>query len=63
MILRIDTTEPPRFAPIHKSVACSLCGESVMETRGRVRDGKPVCIACAGDRYFYMDGFGIGYRV
>ncbi|MDD3776260.1 MAG: FmdE family protein [Actinomycetota bacterium] len=54
--------EPPRFAPIHKSVICSQCGESVMETRARLKEGQPYCLACAADRFFYMDGYGIGCR-
>jgi len=40
--------EFPALARIHKSVECSECGEPVMETRARVKDGKPVCIPCAG---------------
>lgn len=37
---------PPR-ARIFNSVQCALCGESVMEPRARVQDGKPVCIPCS----------------
>ncbi|MBN2247411.1 MAG: TraR/DksA C4-type zinc finger protein [Coriobacteriia bacterium] len=29
------------------SIACSICGEAVMEPRARVRDGEPCCIPCA----------------
>jgi formylmethanofuran dehydrogenase subunit E len=42
--VRIDEPEPAR---VMKSVACSLCGEGVMETRTRVINGKPACIPCA----------------
>jgi len=38
-------TLPPRAARL-PSVTCYRCGESVMETRARVRDGKTVCIPC-----------------
>jgi formylmethanofuran dehydrogenase subunit E len=37
----------PAEAEIHKSVPCSICGESVMSTRLREVDGKPACIPCA----------------
>jgi len=37
----------PEPARIMNSVPCSLCGESVMETRTRNVDGKPACIPCA----------------
>ena len=49
----------PEYAPIFNSVRCSVCGEKVMETRARVKDGKPVCISCAGDAYYVLDGKGI----
>jgi len=51
----------PEYAPIFNSVRCSLCGEKVMETRARIKDGKPVCISCAGDAYYILDGNGISY--
>ena len=40
----IDEPEP---AHIHRSIACALCGESVMETRLSQVDGKAVCIPCS----------------
>ena len=43
---RVDIDEPEP-ARIMKSVACSVCGESVMETRLRRVDGRPACIPCA----------------
>ncbi len=49
--------EVPPFAPIFASVRCSVCGENVMETR--VRDGKPICLECAGAEYYVLDGAGI----
>ena len=53
---------PPEFAPIFKSVTCSVCGENVMESRARIRQEKPICIACSGEWHFYMDGYGINYK-
>jgi formylmethanofuran dehydrogenase subunit E len=36
----------PEAAKIRASVRCALCGEKFMESRGRVKNGKIVCIAC-----------------
>jgi formylmethanofuran dehydrogenase subunit E len=47
----IQDVEPkiPEPAKISRSVPCSTCGEMVAEHRARVRDGKFVCIPCAGE--------------
>ena len=58
-IIERKTITLPKYAPIFASVKCSLCGENVMETRVRMRDGKPVCIPCAGDEHYAMKGDGI----
>jgi len=42
--VKLDLPEQARIFP---SVQCSLCGESVMEPRARVKDGQIVCRACA----------------
>lgn len=50
-LLKIDIVDmelPPK-ARIFKSVKCAECGENVMEARARVKDGKIVCIPCAGE--------------
>lgn len=39
--------EVPGKARIFKSVTCEFCGESVMEPRARIRDGKYACIPCS----------------
>jgi formylmethanofuran dehydrogenase subunit E len=44
-IREVVCTPPPRAKRL-PSVTCYRCGESVMETRARVRDGKTVCIPC-----------------
>ena len=49
----------PKYAPIFASVRCSICGENVMETRVRMRAGKPVCISCAHDEHYAMYGSGL----
>lgn len=51
--------EVPTYAPILASVTCAVCGERVMETRARVRDGHPVCIPCASAPHYRLDGAGI----
>ncbi len=51
--------ELPAYAPIHDSAICSVCGESVMETKARLREGEPVCIACAGAERYVLDGSGM----
>ncbi len=40
------TASPPQEARIRGSVRCELCGEKLMESRGRVKRGKIVCIPC-----------------
>lgn len=45
-IRMVDMDLPPK-ARIHKSIRCSSCGETVMETRTRDIDGKLLCIPCA----------------
>lgn len=55
-ILRADESEimtitplmslPPEEAKIRGSARCALCGEKFMESRGRVKNGKIVCIPC-----------------
>jgi formylmethanofuran dehydrogenase subunit E len=52
----------PPYAPIHDSAICAVCGESVMETKARLRDDEPVCIACAGGERYVLDGSGISVQ-
>jgi formylmethanofuran dehydrogenase subunit E len=52
----------PEYAPIHGSVHCQVCGESVMETKARFQDGEPICLACAGRQHYQLDGAGISVR-
>ncbi len=40
------TTPPPQEARIRGSMRCAFCGEKFMESRGRVKNGKIVCMTC-----------------
>ena len=51
--------EVPTYAPIFASARCALCGETIMESRARLKDGQPVCITCASAAYYQLDGSGI----
>ena len=42
-------TDIPEKARIFRSVPCESCGEMVAEHRARLKDGKVVCISCAGE--------------
>jgi formylmethanofuran dehydrogenase subunit E len=54
--------ELPAYAPIHDSAICSVCGESVMETKARLRDGEAICMACAGIEHYVLDGSGMSIQ-
>jgi formylmethanofuran dehydrogenase subunit E len=41
------TVEVPEQARIFRSVRCSICGETLSESRARVREGRIVCIPCS----------------
>ena len=49
----------PPYAPIHDSAICAVCGESVMETKARLREGEPICLGCAGAEHYVLDGSGM----
>jgi formylmethanofuran dehydrogenase subunit E len=44
-ITRVESL-PPHEARIRGSVGCAMCGEKLMESRGRVKNGTIVCIPC-----------------
>lgn len=47
--IREVAPEAPEKARIFASYTCAVCGEQVAESRARVKDGKIVCIPCAGN--------------
>ncbi len=51
--------EFPEYAPIFDSATCSVCGEEFMETRGALRKGQPVCLACAKADCYAVLGRGV----
>ena len=53
------TIELPSYARIFADVQCSICGESIMEPRARIKDGKPGCIPCSNQEYYQLAGDGI----
>jgi formylmethanofuran dehydrogenase subunit E len=46
MVITEVMIEPPQEARIRGSIRCDLCGEKFMESRGRTKNGKIVCIPC-----------------
>jgi len=44
--IELVTSAPPSQAKIRASVRCALCGERFMESKGRVKGGRIVCIPC-----------------
>ena len=40
------TSPPPEEAKIRESMRCAACGEKFMESRGRGKNGKIVCMPC-----------------
>jgi formylmethanofuran dehydrogenase subunit E len=49
----------PEYARIYPSVICQGCGEAVMEPKARLKDGRPICLACAGAEFGLLTGQGI----
>jgi formylmethanofuran dehydrogenase subunit E len=53
------TVDVPAYAGIFGSVTCADCGESTMEPRARIKDGKQVCLACSGQAFYQLTGNGM----
>jgi formylmethanofuran dehydrogenase subunit E len=54
------TVEIPPLAPIHESVICQKCGESVISTRSVKIEGQTLCLDCAHEKTGTLSGHGIG---
>lgn len=61
--LERGATQVPPYAPIFASGTCSKCGEDVMESRLRIKDGQPTCIDCAQVEQYVLDGSGMSIRI
>jgi formylmethanofuran dehydrogenase subunit E len=57
--IKMVNIDVPSYARIFASVNCSVCGESIMEPRARVKDGKPVCLGCSEHDYYQLTGDGL----
>ncbi len=49
----------PSYAPSYESIVCEKCGEAVMRTRIINKNGKNLCIPCAGKTGMMLSGDGI----
>ncbi len=49
----------PDYAPIHDSVICSSCKESVMKSRIKKINNNDLCLSCLDAPYNLLDGSGI----
>lgn len=47
---KVELTLPGK-ARIYASILCEECGEAAMEPRIRIKNGKKVCLPCAGEEY------------
>jgi formylmethanofuran dehydrogenase subunit E len=52
----------PEYAPMFASVRCSICGESVMQSRAVAENGGYFCVPCYNRGYYQMDGAGITFE-
>jgi formylmethanofuran dehydrogenase subunit E len=50
--VQIDLNPSDMPGPPCETVFCSACGENVSDSRHVMRDGKPLCRACAGEAYY-----------
>ena len=51
----------PDYAPIHESVICASCDESVMKSRSTQVNNKYYCFSCNNDSHGILDGHGIHF--
>jgi formylmethanofuran dehydrogenase subunit E len=53
------TIQVPAASRMLPTAVCSRCGEGVMESRVKVRDGQTLCLTCAGAAYGLLTGQGL----
>jgi formylmethanofuran dehydrogenase subunit E len=49
----------PSYAKMYGSAICSVCGESIMEPRARMKDRMPICLGCSTEEYYELNGNGM----
>ncbi len=49
----------PDYAPIYEDKTCEECGEQIMAPKSVKQNGKILCIPCAEEEYYQLDGRGI----
>jgi formylmethanofuran dehydrogenase subunit E len=49
--VRLDECDLP--GPTRSKTACSLCGQVIRDRREVYRDGRPLCVPCTGEGYFW----------
>ena len=54
--VRVSLADSDRPGHPLTRVACELCGEGINDHREVLREGKILCRACAGDRYYEVVG-------
>jgi formylmethanofuran dehydrogenase subunit E len=54
-----NTVEIPPLAPIHESVTCHKCGESVIDTRSITIGDQTLCLDCSDQKVSTLRGDGI----
>jgi formylmethanofuran dehydrogenase subunit E len=57
--VRVPLAEADRPGHPLTRVACDLCGEGINDRREIAREGKILCRACAGERYYEVVNIGI----
>lgn len=50
MRITVEKDPPPSMAKVRASIRCASCKERFMESRGRVKNGKILCIPCSGEQ-------------
>ncbi len=53
------TMAAPETGRSLETVVCSRCGEGVLAVKARLQDSQKLCLACAGESYYFFNGRGI----
>lgn len=63
-IFTVNEVNPsiPAYAPIKESRICSICNESMMESKSVLVNAEATCYTCAREEYYQVEGGGIVHR-